>query len=76
MKRMNRFAGMTAPPAPPRPPAPPKPTLHPVMAQRAGMVREASQHLGQAIPGFHALPKAQKMGAIQHHVNLRLGKAK
>ncbi len=49
---------------------------HPAMVQRARMVGEAHRHLGQAIPGFHGLPKAQKMRAVQHHVNLRLGKAK
>lgn len=67
----NRFA----PTMPMRPTAPTAPTrpLHPAMAQRAAMVKEVSQHLGQAIKGFHGLPKAQKMMAIQHHVKLRMG---
>ncbi len=50
--------------------------LHPKMQERAGMVREAHEHLRQAIPGFARLPKEQKMSAVQHHVNLRLGKVK
>ena len=49
--------------------------LHAALAHRAGMVKDASDHLGQAIPGFHQLPARQKMAAIQLHVNLRLGKA-
>jgi hypothetical protein len=48
--------------------------MHPVMRQRAQMVKEAHAHLGQAIPGFHQLPGRQKMMAAQHHVNLRKGK--
>ena len=73
MPPRNRFAP-PASPMPPAPPMPPKPVMHPTMVKRAGMVAEASKHLGAAIPGFHALPKAQKMMAIQHHVGLRMGK--
>ena len=62
----NRFA--------PPPPPMPKPSLHPAMAKRAAMVKEASAHLGHAIPGFHALPKAQKMMGIQEHIRARMGK--
>lgn len=50
--------------------------MHPKMHQRAQMVKEAHQHLGQAIKGFHKLPAKQRMMAAQHHVNLRLGKVK
>ena len=50
--------------------------MHPVMRQRASMVREAHAHLGAAIPGFHQLPGRQKMMMSQHHVNLRLGKVR
>jgi hypothetical protein len=50
--------------------------MHPVMKQRASMVKEAHAHLGQAIPGFHKLPAQQRMKAAQFHVNLRLGKVR
>lgn len=43
--------------------------LHPALQKRAGQVKVASQHLGSTVPGFHGLPKAQKMTAIQRHVN-------
>lgn len=48
--------------------------LHPVLQQRALMVKQAHQHLSTAIPGFTRLPARQRMLAVQHHVNLRLGK--
>lgn len=38
------------------------------------MVKEAHAHLSKAIPGFLGIPVRQRMGAIQHHVNLRKGK--
>lgn len=50
--------------------------MHPTMHQRAQMVKEAHAHLGQEIAGFHQLPARQRMMAAQHHVNLRMGKAK
>ncbi len=50
--------------------------MHPKMQQRAQMVKEAHSHLSQAIPGFNGLPKQQRMMAVQHHVNLRQGKAR
>jgi hypothetical protein len=50
--------------------------MHPKMVQRAQLTKEAHAHLGSAIPGFHGLPKAQKMGLAQLHVNLRLGKVR
>lgn len=51
-------------------------TMHPAMRQRSQMVKEAHAHLAQAIPGFHGLPKSQRMIAVQHHVNLRLGRVR
>ena len=50
--------------------------MHPALHQRASMVKEAHAHLKQAIPNFHKLPARQRMMAAQHHVNLRMGKAK
>lgn len=50
--------------------------LHPTMQRRGQMVKEAHAHLGSAIPGFSTLPSRQKMMAVQHHVNLRLGTVK
>src|SRR5712691_1430985 len=54
----------------------PKRALHPALAQRARMVKEAHAHLKSAIPNYHRLPARQRMMAAQHHVNLRLGKVK
>lgn len=51
-------------------PVAPKP-LHPVMRQRARMVKQAHAQLAQAVPGFNQLPKHQRMTAVQRHVNLR-----
>ncbi len=47
--------------------------LHPALAERSRMVKEAHAHLKQAIPGFHKLPPRQQLMATQHHVKLRKG---
>ena len=51
-----------------------KKPLHPVLAERARMVKEAHHHLGRAIPGFHKLPAKQRMMATQEHVRTRKAK--
>lgn len=50
--------------------------LHPKMAQRASMVKEAHAHLSAAVPEYGKAPARQRMMMTQHHVNLRLGKGK
>ncbi len=53
---------------------PPPRKLHPVMAERAKMVKEAHAHLTKAVPGFLGIPAKQRMMAVQHHVDTRKGK--
>ena len=53
-----------------------KKPMHPAMVQRAQMVKEAHAHLKQALPGHSKLSPRERMVAAQHHVNLRMGKAK
>ncbi len=50
--------------------------MHPVMRQRAAMTKEAHVHLAAAVPEYHQATPRQKILMGNHHVALRLGKAK
>ncbi len=50
--------------------------MHPKMLQRAAMTKEAHVHLAVAVPEYHQATPQQKIMMGNHHVALRLGKAK
>lgn len=50
--------------------------MHPVMIQRAQLIKEAHAHLAASVPEYKNAPPRQKMMMAQHHANIRLGKVK
>lgn len=52
---------------------PAKAQMHPVMQQRAQMVKTSHAHLKATVPGFAAMPKKNRMLAVQAHVRSRMG---